>query len=174
MTETVRYAIVGTGAMGLEHMRNIALIEDAEVVAIVEPNEAPRGWAQRVAGETGITLKDAQIFSSCEALVSAHEQRDLVDALVIATPNYTHADVLEPVWQTDLHVMVEKPMCTTLSDCFALEERAQNHRGVVWVGMEYRYMPPVARLIEGGAPGNRRIVAHGVHPGTPGSPFWSR
>ena len=163
---TLRYGIVGTGAMGLEHMRNIALLEDAEVTAIAEPNEKPRRWARKVAAETGIELPAERVFESCSDLVDADRASNLIDALVIATPNYTHAEVLEPVWGSGLHVMVEKPMCTTLEDCLRVEKAAAAHNGTVWVGMEYRYMPPVARLIEevrNGTAGELRMVAIREH-----------
>ena len=46
--------------------------------------------------------------------------RDDVDAVVIATPNYTHHSVMAAVFQTDKHVLLEKPLATTMADCNAL------------------------------------------------------
>jgi len=43
---------------------------------------------------------------------------------------------------------VEKPLCTTVEDCHKVIELADGRRGIVWVGLEYRFMPPVARLID--------------------------
>ena len=39
------------------------------------------------------------------------------DAVIVATPNMTHVDVMLDVLATDLHVLVEKPLCTTVEDC---------------------------------------------------------
>ena len=43
---------------------------------------------------------------------------------------------------------MEKPLCTTLADALEIEERVKSFDPVFWVGLEYRYMPPVARMIE--------------------------
>jgi predicted dehydrogenase len=63
-------------------------------------------------------------------------------------------------------VLVEKPLCTTVDDCLRVAEQVEKHRGVVWVGMEYRFMGPVARLVEevhGGAVGTLRMIAIREH-----------
>ena len=60
----------------------------------------------------------------------------------------THIDVLADVLTTELPVLVEKPMCTTVEDCQTVVELAERRDAIVWVGLEYRYMPPVARLLD--------------------------
>src|SRR5262249_47876031 len=71
-----------------------------------------------------------------------------VDAVVIATPNFSHFDVLQDVLRTRKHVLVEKPLCTEVEHCRRIAAAAAAHPAVIWVGMEYRYMRPVARLID--------------------------
>jgi predicted dehydrogenase len=137
VAETIRYGIIGSGMMGIEHMLNIRIIPDAEVVAVADPDETSRGWARD-------TAPAATIFNDTRELLDRAE----VDALVIATPNFTHADVLDGIWSSGLHLMVEKPLATTLADCRRVQEAAADHTGLVWVGMEYRYMPLVARFID--------------------------
>ncbi len=134
----VRYGLIGTGHMGIEHILNIRINEDTEIVAFADPNETSRGWARDTAGP------DAREYKDYRDLLDDSE----VDAVVISTPNHTHVDVLMDVFQTSKHILVEKPLCTTIEDCFKIEEAAAKHPGVVWVGMEYRYMPATARLIE--------------------------
>src|SRR5690606_13440965 len=73
---------------------------------------------------------------------------------------------LREVFATDLHVLVEKPLCTTLADCHWLLEHAPRDRGLVWVGLEYRFVPTIARLVEvvhGGAIGRLRMLAIREH-----------
>jgi predicted dehydrogenase len=67
---------------------------------------------------------------------------------VISSPNFTHAEILEQAIASGKHVLCEKPLATTLDDVRAVRASARAHRGVFWVGMEYRYMPPAARFIE--------------------------
>ena len=136
--EELRYAIIGAGLMGLEHLRNLELVDGSRVVAIVDPDAERRALARAAAGG------EMAILPSVEQLLSAVE----VDVSIVATPNHTHIEVLEPLWNSGQHLLVEKPLCTTLEDCRRVADRAERHAGVVWVGMEYRYMKPIERLIE--------------------------
>jgi predicted dehydrogenase len=155
--------------MGLEHLLNLRLIPDAVVTAIADPHEPSRVNGRNTAGP------DADVHEDYRELLA----RDDVDAVVICTPNHTHVDVLDDVFQTDKHVLVEKPLCTTVEDCLRVEQKAAGHPGVVWVAMEYRYMPPVARLVHevrAGRAGRLRMCAIREHrfPFLPKVGDWNR
>jgi predicted dehydrogenase len=49
---------------------------------------------------------------------------------------------------TDIPVLVEKPMCTTVEHCQDVVALAQQRKALTWVGLEYRYMTPIARLLD--------------------------
>lgn len=134
----LRYGIIGSGMMGQEHIRNIALLGDATVTAVADPDEGMRSSAQTLAGN------GCQAFADYKDLLSANS----VDALLIASPNHTHTDVLGDVLSTNLPILVEKPLCTTAEDCKRALDLAADRAAPVWVAMEYRFIPPVARLIE--------------------------
>ncbi|NNC92209.1 MAG: Gfo/Idh/MocA family oxidoreductase [Acidimicrobiia bacterium] len=170
MTDQIRYGIIGAGIMGIEHIQNINHIDGAKVVAVADPVEGSRAWGRaEAAGEV-------ELFEDYRDLLAA----DLVDAVVVATPNMTHADVMEDVLAVDgLHVMVEKPLATTIADCQRIITAAAGRHGVVWVGLEYRYMPAAARLIaeiRGGAVGTLRQFAIREHrfPFLPKIGDWNR
>ncbi len=139
MGDALRYGIIGSGMMGIEHLLNLAHVPGAEVTAIADPHEGSRDWARSAAPD----------HVSFEAFTDHGElvESGLCDAVVIASPNMTHHAVLLDVLQSDLHVLVEKPLCTTIPHCREVIDAAAGRRGIVWVGLEYRYMPPVARLI---------------------------
>ncbi len=141
--------------MGIEHMLNVRIIPDAVVTAIADTNETSRSWARDTAPEI-------EVYSDYREMI----ERAPIDAVVVATPNFTHAEVLGHLLKTDHHILVEKPLCTTLEDCLLVERAASDHAGVIWVGMEYRYMPLVARLIDevrGGAVGQVRMLSIREH-----------
>lgn len=155
--------------MGHEHIRNAALLDDAEVVAIADPHSESRWWSQQVSPRT---LRE---YEGVEGILEDPE----IDALIIASPNHTHRAVLEPIFETDKHVLCEKPMCTTVEDAKWVAERAARHPAVFHVAMEYRYMPPIARLIEevhGGTIGTLRMLAIREHrfPFLPKVGDWNR
>ena len=146
MADEVRYGIIGSGMMGIEHMLNLAAVDGATVTAIADPEPASRALALAFAGPGAATPAGTDIaeFDHHEDLLASGR----CDAVVVATPNMTHVDVLVDVLADGVDVLVEKPLCTTVADCRRVIDAADGHTGVVWVGLEYRYMPPVARFID--------------------------
>ena len=134
----VRYAVIGTGMMGVEHIHYVGHLDGAEVVALCDPHGPSLDSALAAAGRRLPTFDDP------------HRMLDEVDvdAIVLASPNFTHHDVLAELWRYEKHLLVEKPLCTTMEDALRVAERAAASPAVFWVGMEYRYMAPVARLRE--------------------------
>src|SRR5574341_2181823 len=102
-----------------------------------------------------------------------------IDAVVVATPNHTHAAVLKDLLQTDKHILCEKPLCTTIEDCRWVVDAVQDRRPVFWVGMEYRYSPPVERFVaelRAGAAGTVKMLSIREHrfPFLPKVGDWNR
>ena len=171
----LRYGIVGAGMMGQEHLRNLLALEAAdagvEVVALADPFARSlsdsQGWLPP--GHGVATFPDHRALLTDAGC----------DVVVVATPNHTHAAVLDDLLAADVHLLVEKPLCTTVADCRRVVEAARDRSGLVWVGLEYRYMPPVAALIDavdGGAVGRVRMVAIREHrfPFLPKVDDWNR
>lgn len=135
---TTRYAMVGCGMMGQEHLRNLALLPGTAVTVIFEPDAAMRAISQSLAPQ-------ARMVDSLEALLAC----DDVDALVITSPNHCHAEQLQTIARMrPLPILVEKPACTHLEAVQALRHLARHYPQPIWTAMEYRYMPPIAKLIE--------------------------
>ena len=159
MAEQVRYGLVGTGMMGVEHITNLAITPGAVVTALADPAEGSLGWARDA---LGARAGGATAFDSVEALAAS----GLCDAVIVASPNFTHRSVLEPLFDAGLHILCEKPLATTLDDCRWIVERAERSDRVFWTAMEYRYMPPAAAFIEeirGGAIGRLQMLSIREH-----------
>ncbi len=156
MGDDIRFGIIGSGMMGREHILNVEATDGACVVAVAEPDAGSVDRARRTASA------EIDVFPDAGSMVAAGG----LDAVIVASPNHTHHDVLEPVWGTGLHVLVEKPLCTTIEDCLDAQAKAAAHPGIVWMGLEYRYMPAVAELLERvrhGDAGRVRMVAIREH-----------
>jgi myo-inositol 2-dehydrogenase/D-chiro-inositol 1-dehydrogenase len=161
-SDIVRYGVIGTGMMGVEHIENIAHLDGAVVTAISDPVEE-----RRTIGAATVTSFGGHaptVFASHRELLAS----GLVDAVVIASPNFTHVDVLGDVLDSGVHVMVEKPLCTTVADCRRMVAAAAAGPSdrVVWMGLEYRYMPPTTALlaqVRSGVVGNVKMVAIREH-----------
>lgn len=138
--------------MGREHMRNLALVEGADLIGIADPDEGSRITAKVLAEQLG---QKPAIFSDITDLLATCD----FDAAIIASPNFTHYSLLNQIMAKNLAILVEKPLCTNTEDALHISEMAANYPELFWVGMEYRYMPPVSRFIER------------VHAGEPGRLF---
>jgi myo-inositol 2-dehydrogenase/D-chiro-inositol 1-dehydrogenase len=168
MSELIRYGIVGVGAMGREHIRNIQVVPGGELVAVADPHGPSIEAARELA-------PDVAIHGDLDQLLA----RDDLDALVVATPNHTHRAIVERAAHSNLHLLIEKPFATTTAHALELERILEGYPAVAWVGMEYRYSPPVARLIEdvrSGVAGDPRMVAIREHrfPFLPKVGDWNR
>jgi len=136
-----RYGIIGAGMMGREHISNIALVSDIELVAIADPDAGSIHQSSKHAQKFGHT---PTCYENAEDMLAA----TLLDAVIIAAPNHTHFDIMQTVMKYPVAILLEKPMCTTLQDARNLHSAVQNHAHPVWIGMEYRFMPPVTKFIE--------------------------
>ena len=93
-----------------KHLDKVAesdIIDEAEVVALCDTNK-------NSIDQSLSTLEGgAETFSDLDNLIDAN----LVDAYIIATPNFTHIDVLKKIIKTNAHLLIEKPLCTNVKDC---------------------------------------------------------
>ena len=202
----MRFGVVGTGMMGIEHINNVIALDGAEVTALCDTWAPSLDAAQQRLRCAG--LSPAPAFDDHRQMLDSGQ----CDAVVVATPNHLHTDIVLDIAEAGLPQLVEKPLATTLDDCRriidgldALGTRqaprlsadgpsdvdlkaptpaarsAMMRAGapVVWVGLEYRYMAPVAALIEqahAGTVGPIRMVAIREHrfPFQPKVRDWNR
>lgn len=158
MGSRVRYGLIGTGMMGVEHIQNLRITPGAELVAIADPVETSLGWAKKAVGDWA----RPEAYASGEELIRAGN----VDAVIVASPNFTHRDVLAPLLDAPVHILCEKPLATTVADAAWIAERAASREHLFWTAMEYRFMPPAAALIEqvhAGRVGNLRMLSIREH-----------
>jgi predicted dehydrogenase len=166
----IRYGLIGGGMMGQEHIRNINLLPGARVAAVADPDEGMRRLSLA-------TARSNRGYVTADDLIEA--EGDALDAYLVAAPNDLHAGLLQRLMATDKPILVEKPLATTSADCRDLLNMARGRLAPVWVAMEYRYMPPVQRLLqalEQGATGGARMVAIREHrfPFLPKVDDWNR
>ncbi|MDJ0767857.1 MAG: Gfo/Idh/MocA family oxidoreductase [Ilumatobacter sp.] len=156
--DIVRYGVIGTGMMGIEHIENVNVLEGGVVTAIADTHAASRDAGAAAAGS------DVAVFDDHRDLLGS----GLCDAVVVASPNHTHADIAADLLETDLHALLEKPLTTGVDDCerlIALDAERSAH-AITWMAMEYRYMSVTAELVRqvrAGVVGAPRMVAIREH-----------
>jgi predicted dehydrogenase len=126
----VRVAVIGVGHLGRHHARILAALPDVELAAVVDGN---RERAERVAAE-----HRTRAVTDWRDIVSA------VDAVTIATPTDTHVAVAQPLLESGIHVLVEKPMTRTTAEADRLIAAAAKGGATFAVGHTERFNPAVA------------------------------
>eukprot|EP00408_Alexandrium_pacificum_P009779 CAMPEP_0171218944 /NCGR_PEP_ID=MMETSP0790-20130122/33462_1 /TAXON_ID=2925 /ORGANISM="Alexandrium catenella, Strain OF101" /LENGTH=472 /DNA_ID=CAMNT_0011684781 /DNA_START=69 /DNA_END=1487 /DNA_ORIENTATION=- len=149
----LRVGIIGTGAMGKEHIRNIRLLGTSIAIIVAVADSDCRARREAL-DELGDSAAACTIFEDYGDLLACNS----VEAILVCTPNFSHIDVLRRAIPTGKHILCEKPLCTTLADCREVESMlrardaaAQKSRasvGIFMTGMEYRWMPPISQLIQ--------------------------
>jgi UDP-N-acetyl-2-amino-2-deoxyglucuronate dehydrogenase len=141
----VKLAFLGCGAMAKAHWRGIQdYAPQIKVTAIVDID---LGRASEMAAQTG-----GQVFSSLEI---ALEQGDF-DAVDIMLPHNLHVQAAIQAFAAGKHVILEKPMATTLDGCERILAAAKAAGTVFMVAEQSQYWPDaikIQQLIQGGALG---------------------
>ncbi len=127
-------AVVGYGYWGSKHVRVVNSLPDVRL-SVVDPDPARR----REAGARNPAVRLAG---------SLHEIARSLDAVIVATPPGTHAHVAAEALDAGLHVLVEKPLTTSVDDAEMLVERAERRGLTLMTGHTFEYNPAVTKLRE--------------------------
>ncbi len=146
--KTVQYGVVGVGLMGIEHIRNLIAMDGTEVTCIADNYSGSIVACEAMLKKEADNWADIQSFTNVSDMLSVRPS--ICDVVIIATPNNTHYDVLMSAFKVapdDMNFLVEKPLCTTIEHCRIIIDAAKKRTGMTYVGLEYSYMPPIARII---------------------------
>ncbi len=148
---TVGVALIGSGRMGAFHAETLALrLPQARLAAVVDP--AP-GAAERLAGALGADRAYTDVVQAWDD--------PAVDAVVIAAPARSHADLAAAAAAAGKHVFCEKPMAVTLPDADRAIDAARAAGVVLQVGFNRRFAADwrAARgLLDDGTLGTPRLL----------------
>lgn len=130
----VRVGLIGCGKVGRLHAAALAVLPEAQLVAVCD---ADRGRAEEFAAKSG-----AQPFTDTAALLCEAS----VEAVIIGTPHPLHAGPAIRAAEAGVHVLVEKPLATTLADCDAMLAAARKAGVTLGIVSQRRFYEPVQRM----------------------------
>eukprot|EP00934_Nitzschia_sp_Nitz4_P003326 Nitzschia sp. Nitz4//scaffold1_size375055//309170//310572//NITZ4_000324-RA/size375055-processed-gene-0.389-mRNA-1//1//CDS//3329541189//3316//frame0 len=147
----IRCGILGCGMMGQEHISYVmGYSRDIRIDFLCDPCEESLVDEQKVMKEfqdgPSAPPMDPVIFDD-EAMMFQHAAE--IDLLVIASPNYMHTPTLLRWGKYDISILCEKPVAVSQEQHDALLEASnqEDWKARIWVAMEYRYIPAVAKLM---------------------------
>ncbi len=127
MSELLKVAVIGAGHLGQHHARIYAGLSDVELVAVCDTNEA-KGKAIAEQHKTEFVNDYGQIL-------------DWVQAVSIATPTVSHAEIAHEFLQRGIHCLVEKPIAKNLIEADAIIALAAEKNAVLQIGHVERFNP---------------------------------
>jgi predicted dehydrogenase len=130
--KNLRAAVLGVGYLGQFHAEKLAATPGVTLVAVADRDAAR---AKAVAAKHG-----------CKALGDARELAGAVDLVSIAVPTEQHHAAALPLLEAGVHVLVEKPIATTLAQADAMIAAAKKSRALLAVGHLQRFNPAFRAL----------------------------
>lgn len=128
-----RVLVVGTGSIGLRHLRLFGEVQDIQIEVV---DSRPEGLADALR-----VKPNARVWLSYD---QALESRP--DIVLIATPPGSHAPLTNLALQAGVHVFCEKPMADTLAASRAMHRAQQETGRLVNIGFVQRFMPDLLRV----------------------------
>jgi len=126
----LKCGVIGAGIMGKLHLKACAQFPYAQPIAVCDTNEER---AAEAAGKFNVRAYNDYV----EMLRDAD-----IDVVHVTTPDFAHRDPVIRSLQSGRHVLVEKPMATTLEDAGAMVEAIKAAGKRLMVNFSNRWNPP--------------------------------
>lgn len=136
----IRCGIIGLGTMGRHHAAALKANQFLSLAAVSDIQAQARAAAEKFG---------AKWFASPELLINSKE----IDAIVIATPHWQHAELAVAGFRAGLHVICEKPLAVTVAEADEILESAARAKGLFAVVHQTRFEPAyqyAKRLLDSG------------------------
>jgi len=129
----LRVGVIGAGIMGSNHARVLAGLPDTNLIGVVDPLPAHR---------TRVTeLANCRTFTDLDELIA-----EGVEAVTIAAPTHLHHDIALTCIARGIHVLVEKPIASTVEEGLEIVDAARRAGVTLMVGHVERFNPAVAAV----------------------------
>jgi predicted dehydrogenase len=131
----LRVGVIGVGVMGSNHARVLSTLPGAELVGVADPDDKQADFVACTLG--------------CAAVGDVDELLDLgIDAVTIAAPTHLHHDIALACIARGVHVMVEKPIASSVEEGCGIIEAADRAGVTLMVGHVERFNPAVETIKE--------------------------
>jgi predicted dehydrogenase len=139
----IRLAIIGTGHRAWAHLAILKSLTGFQVVALADPTPDNLDHAATLA-------PGAATYADYRKLLA--ERKD-IDAVVVITPSFLHAEATIAAFDRGLPVLCEKPMATTIEDANRMIEASRKAGKLLYIGFQKRLVPVTAKMHELAAAG---------------------
>jgi predicted dehydrogenase len=131
----MNFGVIGYGYWGPNIVRNLATLDDSQVLAIAEISPAARKRAQKA-------YPSARVTSSAQEVVASPE----IDAIAVVSPVWTHYELTKAALLNGKHVFVEKPFTSNTAQGEELIELAQRKNLTIMVDHTFLFTGAVTKI----------------------------
>jgi predicted dehydrogenase len=132
----IRVGVIGMGGMGYAHCKDVIALEQTELTCI---SSRDKEVVNKNAQEFGV-----KPFTDYKEMITS----GLCDAVIIATPHWTHPEISVYAFENGLHVLAEKPIAVTVADADRMIKSAKDNNRVFSMMMQRRAEPRVKKALE--------------------------
>lgn len=133
--DTLRCGVIGTGVWGETHLETYSYDPQVELVCICDKNE-------QLLADRAARYGVAETTTDYRELLA----RDDIDAVSVVTPDFLHREIVVAAAQAGKHVLVEKPMATTVEDCEEMIAAAKQSGVTLMVDFHNRWNPVMTEI----------------------------
>ena len=154
-SDRLTFGIIGANGMGWSDARSLLRIDGTQCVAVADVDR--RVLAARRKDLEGMGRVAPALFDDHRRLL----ERQDIDAVIVATPDHWHCLAATDALSAGKHVYVEKPIASTIEECWLMQAATRRAGRIVQVGQWQRSGEQYAKAIEivrSGALGKIRVV----------------
>lgn len=132
----MRFAVIGLAGVGAKHVSVVSNLENAELACVCDV-------VSNIADDFANKYK-TNAYYSVEDMV----EKEKLDGVIVATPPKSHYPITKICAEKGIHVFVEKPMASYVSDCQKMIDVCKENKVTLMVGHKKRFVPALVRLKE--------------------------
>ena len=130
----IGFGVIGTGIVGgAWHAYVYGRLQNSKLVAVCDLDEQRANDAAQKYGASAVYTDYRKLLENPE-----------VEAVSIATPDYAHREIAVAAAEAGKHILVEKPLATTVTDAEAIVNAAKKAKVKLMVDFHNRISPPFA------------------------------
>ncbi len=127
---SLRYGVIGCGIQGESHIKIVAALPNAELISVCDVDEQRARTAALKHGARHALTDYNDLLAD-----------DAVEAVSIALPDHLHREVTVKAFEAGKHVLLEKPMATTVDDAQAIVDAQEKSGKKLMINWSNRWMP---------------------------------
>jgi len=161
-SEKLNIGIIGAGNQGTSDMKMLMANDNVKIVAVCDvsevndysrfgmKNKSGRGPVKKIVEDFYAEKSPTKTYKGCDTYIDFRQllEREDIDAVVVATPDHTHAVITMEAMKKGKHVYCEKPLTHSVAEARKITAAARKYNVVTQMGTQLHATEPLKLLVE--------------------------